>query len=131
MSAPNERDEPNAEVIPLRASDAGTEAHLSEERAPAYTVLEDSRAQRRPIIPEHWRTREVGRESLHGYGALRSLSGRLSAALRTPRNRPDAGSRIWERRVRNACLSRHACWSAHRVPVGRVRGGPPRWRVPD
>ena len=44
----------------LRAVDAGTEVRLDEAkpRGPAYVDLTSGEAQRRPLIPEHWRTWE-------------------------------------------------------------------------
>jgi DNA segregation ATPase FtsK/SpoIIIE, S-DNA-T family len=47
---------PDAEVLPLRATDAGTEAKVAEAPGPAYTDLSDGREQRKAIIPAHWRT---------------------------------------------------------------------------
>jgi S-DNA-T family DNA segregation ATPase FtsK/SpoIIIE len=57
-------DHPGAEVVPLRARDAGTETRTVEATGPAYTDLSDGRAQRKPIIPAHWRTWEAAREHL-------------------------------------------------------------------
>jgi DNA segregation ATPase FtsK/SpoIIIE, S-DNA-T family len=53
---------PDAEVVPLRATDAGTETRTAESPGPAYTDLSDGRPQRKPIIPAHWRTWERARE---------------------------------------------------------------------
>jgi S-DNA-T family DNA segregation ATPase FtsK/SpoIIIE len=52
----------DSNVVPLRASDAGTEIRTAEAAGPAYTDLTDGRPQRRPIIPGHWRTRQAARE---------------------------------------------------------------------
>ena len=66
---------PDAEVVPLRAKDAGTETRVTESAGPAYTDLSDGRAQRKPIIPAHWRTWEAAREHVklaaarHGHAA--------------------------------------------------------------
>jgi hypothetical protein len=49
-------------VAPLRALDAGAEARTTESPGPAYADLSDGRAQRKPVIPAHWRTREAARE---------------------------------------------------------------------
>jgi hypothetical protein len=63
-------------VVPLRATDAGTEARTSEAAGAAYADLSDGRPQRRPIIPGHWRTREAAREHVrlaaarHGHAAV-------------------------------------------------------------
>lgn len=59
---PTER-ERNAEVVPLRAADAQTEVRLDEDQGagPAYVDLTRAEAQRRPLIPEHWRTWENAR----------------------------------------------------------------------
>jgi S-DNA-T family DNA segregation ATPase FtsK/SpoIIIE len=65
----------DAEVVPLRAKDAGTEVHTAEATGPAYTDLSDGRPARKPIIPAHWRTREAAREHVnlaaarHGHAA--------------------------------------------------------------
>ena len=50
-------------VVPLRAADARTEVALDEDRPPgaADVHLASGEAQRRPVIPEHWRTREAAR----------------------------------------------------------------------
>jgi hypothetical protein len=47
-------------VIPLRAVDAHTEVRLDEDTpaAPSYVDVTTGDAQRRPIVPEHWRTWE-------------------------------------------------------------------------
>jgi S-DNA-T family DNA segregation ATPase FtsK/SpoIIIE len=57
---PEPPEPPRAQVVPLRAVDAQTEVALDEGRppAPAYVDLTGTGAQRRAIIPEHWRTRE-------------------------------------------------------------------------
>jgi DNA segregation ATPase FtsK/SpoIIIE, S-DNA-T family len=52
----------DGQVVPLRAADAGTDARLTEIPAPAYTDLTDGQAQRKPVIPAHWRTREAARQ---------------------------------------------------------------------
>ena len=49
----------DANVVPLRAVDAGTEARTAEAAGAAYTDLSDGQAQRKPVIPAHWRTREA------------------------------------------------------------------------
>jgi DNA segregation ATPase FtsK/SpoIIIE, S-DNA-T family len=65
----------DAEVVPLRAHDAGTEARTAEAAGPAYADLSDGRAQRKPIIPGRWQTRERAREHVklaaarHGHAA--------------------------------------------------------------
>jgi DNA segregation ATPase FtsK/SpoIIIE, S-DNA-T family len=63
-------------VVPLRAVEAPTEIAMEEdETAPAYVDLTSGDAQRRDIIPEHWRTRENARRHLalmaarHGHRA--------------------------------------------------------------
>jgi S-DNA-T family DNA segregation ATPase FtsK/SpoIIIE len=62
MSTDHTEGEHNAEVVPLRATDAGTETRTTEAPGPAYTDLSDGQAQRKPIIPAHWRTWERARE---------------------------------------------------------------------
>jgi DNA segregation ATPase FtsK/SpoIIIE, S-DNA-T family len=75
MSTDHIYDQPGAEVVPLRAEDAGTETRTAEAAGPAYTDLSDGRAQRKPIVPGHWRTREAAREHVklalvrHGHSA--------------------------------------------------------------
>src|SRR6516164_2542622 len=52
----------NGAVVPLRAADAGTDARVTGSPGPAYADLSDGRAQRKPVIPAHWRTREAARQ---------------------------------------------------------------------
>ena len=65
----------DGQVVPLRAADAGTEARLSESPGPAYVDLTEGKPQRKPVIPEHWRTWERAREHVrlaaarHGHAA--------------------------------------------------------------
>jgi S-DNA-T family DNA segregation ATPase FtsK/SpoIIIE len=65
-----------AEVVPLRAADAATDAKVTESPGPAYTDLSDGRAQRKPVIPGHWRTPQAAREHVklaaarHGHAAV-------------------------------------------------------------
>ena len=54
----------DAQVVPLRATDAGTDAKVTESPGPAYTDLSDGRAQRKAIIPAHWRSWEAARQHL-------------------------------------------------------------------
>jgi DNA segregation ATPase FtsK/SpoIIIE, S-DNA-T family len=67
--------QPDAEVVPLRATDAGTETRTAEAPGAAYTDLSDGRAQRKPVIPAHWRTRQAARAHVqlaaarHGHAA--------------------------------------------------------------
>jgi S-DNA-T family DNA segregation ATPase FtsK/SpoIIIE len=64
-------------VVPLRAVDAHTEVRLDEDKPPgaAYVDLTGGEAQRRPLVPEHWRTREAARRHVslaaarHGHRA--------------------------------------------------------------
>jgi S-DNA-T family DNA segregation ATPase FtsK/SpoIIIE len=64
-----------AQVVPLRAKDAGTETRTIEAAGPAYADLTDGRAQRKAIVPEHWRTWAAAREHVrlaairHGHAA--------------------------------------------------------------
>jgi S-DNA-T family DNA segregation ATPase FtsK/SpoIIIE len=62
MSTDQTEGQRNAEVVPLRATDAGTETRTAEATGPAYTDLSDGRPARKPVIPAHWRTREAARE---------------------------------------------------------------------
>src|SRR5262249_46292448 len=65
----------DGEVASLRAVDAGTEARTAESTGPAHVDLSEARAQRKPAIPAHWRTREAAREHVrlaaarHGHAA--------------------------------------------------------------
>jgi S-DNA-T family DNA segregation ATPase FtsK/SpoIIIE len=67
--------QPDAEVIPLRAVDAGTETRTEQAAGPAYTDLTSGQPQRKRIIPEHWASREAAREHVrlaaarHGHAA--------------------------------------------------------------
>jgi DNA segregation ATPase FtsK/SpoIIIE, S-DNA-T family len=64
-------------VVQLRAVDAQTEVRLDEDQAvaAAYVDLTGGEAQRRPLIPEHWRTWENARRHVslaaarHGHRA--------------------------------------------------------------
>jgi DNA segregation ATPase FtsK/SpoIIIE, S-DNA-T family len=62
MSTDHINDQPGAEVVALRAEDAATETRVTESPGPAYTDLSDGRAQRKAIIPAHWRTWAAARE---------------------------------------------------------------------
>jgi DNA segregation ATPase FtsK/SpoIIIE, S-DNA-T family len=65
----------DAEVVPLRAADAHTEARVEAAQGPVYADLSDGREHRKAIIPAHWRTREAARRHLslmaarHGHAA--------------------------------------------------------------
>jgi hypothetical protein len=65
----------DGQVVPLRATDAGTGARVSESPGPAYADLSDGREQRKPVIPAHWRTWGRAREHVrlaaarHGHAA--------------------------------------------------------------
>ncbi len=75
MSSETIHDDQVTEVAALPAADAGTEAHLAEAAGPAYVTLGDGEAQRRPVIPHHWRTGDAARRHLqlmaarHGHAA--------------------------------------------------------------
>ena len=64
-------------IVPLRAVDAQTEVRLGEDNteAPSYVDLTSGGPQRRPIIPEHWRTWDNARRHIalaaarHGHRA--------------------------------------------------------------
>jgi DNA segregation ATPase FtsK/SpoIIIE, S-DNA-T family len=62
MSTDHIDGERNAEVLPLRAKDAGTDTRTVEATGPAYTDLSDGRPARKAIIPAHWRTWAAARE---------------------------------------------------------------------
>lgn len=49
-------------VIPLRAIDAGTETHVTQAEGPAYADLTDGHPARKPVIPDHWRTKDARRQ---------------------------------------------------------------------
>jgi DNA segregation ATPase FtsK/SpoIIIE, S-DNA-T family len=75
MSTDHIDGEHNADILPLRAADAGTETKVAEATGAAYTDLTDGRPARKAIIPAHWRTREAAREHVklaaarHGHAA--------------------------------------------------------------
>jgi S-DNA-T family DNA segregation ATPase FtsK/SpoIIIE len=85
-SAPADPPADSGTVVPLRAVDSHTEVRLDEATpaAPSYVDLTSGEAQRKPIIPEHWRTWENAKRhislaaSRHGhraaYHSLRSPS---------------------------------------------------------
>jgi DNA segregation ATPase FtsK/SpoIIIE, S-DNA-T family len=80
MSTDHTEGEHNAEVVPLRARDAGTDARVTEAPGPAYTDLSDGQAQRKPIIPGHWRTREAAREHVKLAAARNAHAGAYHGA---------------------------------------------------
>jgi DNA segregation ATPase FtsK/SpoIIIE, S-DNA-T family len=63
--------QPDGQVVPLRAQDAGTEARTVEAAGAAYTDLSDGREQRKAIIPAHWRTWSAAREHVRLAAARR------------------------------------------------------------
>jgi hypothetical protein len=69
-----------AEVVPLRAEDAATETRVTESSGPAYADLSDGRAQRKAIIPAHWRTWAAAHEhvKLASGAAATTLPGTVS-----------------------------------------------------
>jgi S-DNA-T family DNA segregation ATPase FtsK/SpoIIIE len=76
-SEPTDPPAEGGNVVQLRAVDAGTEVRLDEDQAarPAYVDLTGGEAQRRPLIPDHWRTRENAKRHVqlalarHGHAA--------------------------------------------------------------
>jgi S-DNA-T family DNA segregation ATPase FtsK/SpoIIIE len=76
-SEPTDPPADSGTVVPLRAVDAHTEVRLGEAKptAPSYVDLTGGEAQRRPIIPEHWRTWENAKRHIrlaaarHGHRA--------------------------------------------------------------
>ena len=72
MSTDQATGQRDRQVVPLRAAEADTEVQLDEGRpaGPAYVDITGGDAKRRPIIPEHWRTRENARRHL-GLAAAR------------------------------------------------------------
>ncbi|MGH3218959.1 MAG: cell division protein FtsK [Streptosporangiaceae bacterium] len=76
-SEPTDPRSEGATVVPLRAVDAQTEVRVDEDQAaaPAYVDLTSGAAPRKPVIPEHWRTREAARRHVslalarHGHRA--------------------------------------------------------------
>jgi S-DNA-T family DNA segregation ATPase FtsK/SpoIIIE len=71
-------------IVPIRAADAQTEAKLAESPGPAYTEVTAAAGQRKPVIPEHWRTRESIRRHA---GHLAARHGHAAAyhGIRAPR----------------------------------------------
>jgi S-DNA-T family DNA segregation ATPase FtsK/SpoIIIE len=60
-SAPSDPPASGGNVVSLRATDAHTEVRTDESAGPAYVDLTSGEAQRRPLIPGHWRTWEAAR----------------------------------------------------------------------
>ncbi len=85
-SAPSDPPAEGGKVVSLRAVDVGTEVRLDEDKpaGASYVDLTGGEAQRRPLIPEHWRTWENAKRHVslaaarHGhraaYHGLRSPS---------------------------------------------------------
>ncbi|HEV8276293.1 MAG TPA: hypothetical protein VGQ26_11440, partial [Streptosporangiaceae bacterium] len=73
----------DAQVVPLRATDAGTDARVTESHGPAYTDLSDGREQRKPVIPAHWRTGAAAREHLR-LAAARHVHAAAYHGVRAP-----------------------------------------------
>jgi hypothetical protein len=71
------------QVVPLRATDAGTETRTVESRGPAYTDLSDGREQRKPVIPAHWRTWAAAREHVR-LAAARNAHAAAYHGIRVP-----------------------------------------------
>jgi DNA segregation ATPase FtsK/SpoIIIE, S-DNA-T family len=75
MSTDHIDGQPDAEVVLLRAKDAGTEVRTAEATGPAYTDLSDGRPARKPVVPAHWRSKDAAREHVklaaarHGHAA--------------------------------------------------------------
>jgi len=74
----------DAEVVPLRAAEASTEARLDEAHGAAYVTIDDGRGQRKAIIPAHWRTWENAKRHM---GLMAARHGHAAAyhAVRSPR----------------------------------------------
>jgi S-DNA-T family DNA segregation ATPase FtsK/SpoIIIE len=76
-SEPTDPPADSGTVVPLRAVDAHTEVRLDEDQAarPSYVDISSGEAQRKPIIPHHWRDREARRQHVklavarHGHRA--------------------------------------------------------------
>ena len=76
-SEPTDPPADSGNIVPLRAVDAQTEVRLDEAKpaAPSYVDLTSGDGQRRPVIPEHWRTWENARRHVslaaarHGHRA--------------------------------------------------------------
>ena len=83
MSTNQSEGEHNAEVVPLRAADVGTEARTAEATGPAYTDLSDGQAQLKPIIPAHWQTWERAREHVK-LAAARNTHAAAYHGIRVP-----------------------------------------------
>ena len=128
----------DGQVVPLRAADAGTDARLTETSAPAYADVSDGQAQRKPVIPAHWRTRDAARPAASGQPMTgqRSGHGQRPTAAR-PGGPPRRTPRLlcWPRWPLTAASPARtwprpwACLPAR--PGGTVRGWPPRTRAPD
>jgi S-DNA-T family DNA segregation ATPase FtsK/SpoIIIE len=73
----------DGKVIPLRAQDAATEVRTAESPGPSYADLTDGQAQRRPVIPAHWRTRQAAREHVR-LAAARNAHAAAYHGVRVP-----------------------------------------------
>jgi DNA segregation ATPase FtsK/SpoIIIE, S-DNA-T family len=84
-SEPTDPPADSGTVVPLRAVDAQTEVALDEGRppGPAFVDLTSGEAQRKPIIPEHWRTAENARRHV-SLAAARYGHGAAYHGLRSP-----------------------------------------------
>jgi S-DNA-T family DNA segregation ATPase FtsK/SpoIIIE len=84
MTTHRAEDDQNAKVFPLRAAEAPTEAQLGQAQGAAYVTLDDGQAQRRAIIPAHWRTRAA---AVQHVGLMAARYGHAAAyhGVRLPR----------------------------------------------
>jgi len=59
-----DRREAGAQVVPLRAADAGTETSVDEARLPgaSYADTTDGQAPLRPVLPGHWKSWQAARD---------------------------------------------------------------------
>jgi DNA segregation ATPase FtsK/SpoIIIE, S-DNA-T family len=84
-SAPADPPAGDGKVVPLRAVEVPTEVRLDEDKAavPAYVDLTSGEAQRRPLVPEHWRTLENAKRHV-GLAAARHGHRFAYHGLRSP-----------------------------------------------
>jgi S-DNA-T family DNA segregation ATPase FtsK/SpoIIIE len=73
----------DGQVVPLHATDAGTETRTVESPGPAYTDLTEGREQRKAVIPAHWRTWAAAREHVR-LAAVRHVHATAYHGVRAP-----------------------------------------------
>jgi hypothetical protein len=102
----------DAQVVPLRVKDAGTDVRTTEAPGSAYADLSDGQAQRKAIIPAHWRTLEAAREHVK----LAAARHAHAAAYHSVRAPAYVVLTAWWALVGMAAPSR-CCWRGGMCPI--------------